>query len=309
MRDRIDDGLIGDFSERAIWAELEGLRGGDTMRDSRRFVAGLKAGRERRGQWLARWRGLVPASGLAVAAAALLLTRPEPVAETLRTQVGEMRRETLGDGTIVLLNTDTRMRVTFRDDGREVVLLAGQARFDVAHDAARPFRVSAGAMTVTAVGTAFDVVALPSRTAVTLIEGKVLVRTDDRVGTVRSRPNLLTPGQQMTIMAGRLSPPRSARLDAALAWQRSYIDLGDMSLTEALDEVNRYSRTKIVVDTPGLDSEEIGGVFKAGDVDAVVEALSAYFELKVIHRDPDKIVLGRARAHDPITAAGSNIGS
>lgn len=294
MRDRFHEELIDGPGEREAWMELEALRHGDTVRGSRRFVAELKERRERRRRWLTGWRGLVPASGMALAAAAaLLIVRPEPATQTLQTQVGELRRETLVDGTIVLLNTDSRIRVAFRENTREVTLLAGQARFDVAHDVSRPFRVIAGAMTVTAVGTAFDVVALPSRTAVTLIEGKVLVRTTDQLGAIASRPKLLKPGQQITIAAGRVTPPRPARLDAALAWQRSYVDLGDMTLRQALDEVNRYSTTKIVVEAPGLDNEEIGGVFKAGDVDAVADALAAYFGLKVVRREPGRIVLGR----------------
>jgi len=294
MRDRFYDKLIEDSGERIVWKDLEALRGSDTVRHSRRFAAELQARRGRSVRWLTGWHIAMPATALAASAAAvLLLGQPAPAGQILQTQLGEMRRATLSDGTVVLLNTNSRLRVAFRKHAREITLIKGQARFDVAHDTSRPFRVTAGAMSVTAVGTAFDVEALPSRTAVTLIRGKVLVRTTDRTG-VPSAPKTLFPGQQITIAAGQVTPPHAARLDAALAWQRSYVDLGNKTLSEAIEEVNRYSATKIVVDAPGLNNEKIGGVFKVGDTDAVSQTLCAYFGLTVVRRQPNQIVLGRA---------------
>lgn len=294
MRDQFRDKLLDDPAERAVWAELDGLRDSQAVRDTRRYLAVLSEGRERRPSWLGGWRPAFAATTLAAVAATALFVLQPVTTETLQTRVGEMRRESLPDGTVVLLNTDSRLKVAFGDDARVVTLIAGQARFDVAHDRSRPFRVTAGAMTVTAVGTAFDVVALPSRTAVTLIEGKVLVRTTGAAGAAASRPKLLTPGQQITIAAGRVTRPHAAPLESALAWQRSYVDLSNMTLDQALDEVNRYSTTKIAVHASGLGDARIGGVFKAGDVDAVTKALCAYFDLEVVRRERDLIVLGRS---------------
>lgn len=293
MRDQLHDRLINSPEARRTWAELDRLRDGDTVRNSRCFVEELKARRERRRRWLTGWGLAGPAAALSLAAASsFLILRPAPAtsSKVLATRVGEMRRVTLADGSAVLLNTDTRLRVSINGQARDVSLLAGQARFDVVRDPSRPFRVMASGMTITALGTAFDVVALPRRTAVTLIEGKVLVRTAERSGRA-ARAVTLLPGQQVAFSAGALSTPRVARIDAALAWQRATVDLSSMTLEQALAEVNRYSTTKIVVADAELGDEQVSGVFKAGDVESVAGALCAFFNLRIVRRGAGEIVL------------------
>lgn len=77
--------------------------------------------------------------------------------ESYVTAVGERSTITLGDGSQVSLNTDSRLRVSFTADRRQVTLLAGQALFEVAPDSVRPFEVAAAGHRVVALGTAFDV--------------------------------------------------------------------------------------------------------------------------------------------------------
>lgn len=78
-------------------------------------------------------------------------------ASTYGTQVGEQRSVQLADGSVVRLDTNSRIRVKLSGSERQIDLLEGQALFEVAHDTSRPFRVRADAMTVTALGTVFDV--------------------------------------------------------------------------------------------------------------------------------------------------------
>src|SRR5690606_18195659 len=81
----------------------------------------------------------------------------------------------LDDGSLLTLNTDTRAVVRYRDGIRGVTLQKGQALFEVAKDPSRPFVVTAGQRTVTALGTAFDVRLSESRFEVTMLEGRVVV--------------------------------------------------------------------------------------------------------------------------------------
>src|SRR5690606_33189612 len=139
-------------------------------------------------------------SAMALAALGLVsvwtLNRPQAYA----TGVGEQRTLRLADGSQVVLDTNSRVEVRLRSDRRSVILISGQAFFDVEGDPARPFIVAAGDTPVTAVGTRFDVRKLGQGAKVTLIEGRVDVGTSGMSKPAWS----LTPGQQ--VVTARRSP-------------------------------------------------------------------------------------------------------
>lgn len=91
------------------------------------------------------------------------------------TDIGERRSITLTDGSTVDLNARSRLRIEFSKQQRRVLLLEGQALFQVSKDKNRPFIVSSGDATVRAVGTQFDVNRKASGTTVTVLEGRVAV--------------------------------------------------------------------------------------------------------------------------------------
>ena len=139
-------------------------------------------------------------------------------------------------------------------------------------------------------GTMFDVAALPARTTVTLIEGRVNVRAisgDPRV-------QALTPGEQVGIdEAGQFQVEKEVKLDNVTAWQRGNLVIDDAVLPDALGIMNRYSTTHIVVRGEALQSRHISGVFRIGDVETEVLVLERYFGLKETARSADEIVLER----------------
>ncbi|WP_262422640.1 FecR family protein [Brevundimonas denitrificans] len=92
------------------------------------------------------------------------------------TAVGERRDIRLADGSLVNLDTDSRIRVVFDQQGRRVELLEGQALFDVTPDPQRPFSVEAAGARVVAVGTVFEVRRRGERVDVTLVSGRVNVQ-------------------------------------------------------------------------------------------------------------------------------------
>ena len=102
--------------------------------------------------------------------------------DTYATAVGEQRLVVLKDGTKLSLNTATRVHVEFASKHRHVALECGEALFEVAKDAKRPFVVEAGGSEVTALGTVFsvrvtsDVAHQTEVLAVTLVEGQVRVQ-------------------------------------------------------------------------------------------------------------------------------------
>src|SRR5579859_277103 len=102
----------------------------------------------------ARWLYGIVAAGLVAAVAAGFAFQSPP---TFQTRVGEQRLVTLIDGSRVRLNTDSKLVVHFRGRERRVELVRGEAFFEAAHDASRPFVVEADGARVRALGTKFDV--------------------------------------------------------------------------------------------------------------------------------------------------------
>lgn len=274
---------------------LESLRDRPVVIESRDYARRWEKSRAR----ASRWRGVVfgpvgvSAVALLIACVAWLELPPvpsRPAQNIIATRVGETRAVTLSDGSRLVLDMGSRLSVTFTSAARDIDLLQGQAHFEVAQDVRRPFRVRTKSAEVVAVGTMFDVVALPARTTVTLIEGRVNVRAisgDPRV-------EALTPGEQVGIdSAGQLLAKKEVKLDNVTAWQRGNLVIDDAPLPEALATMNRYSMTRIVVRGETLQSRRISGVFRIGDVETEVLVLQRYFGLRETARSTNEIVLER----------------
>ncbi|MEM7584701.1 MAG: FecR domain-containing protein, partial [Acidobacteriota bacterium] len=106
---------------------------------------------------------------------ALLAWRTLDARDSYETVSGEQRIVDLADGSRLHLNVMTRLEVALGSEVRDVRLVRGQAFFEVAPDAARPFIVTAGDKEITVVGTKFDVLLQGGDTRVTVIEGQVAV--------------------------------------------------------------------------------------------------------------------------------------
>jgi ferric-dicitrate binding protein FerR (iron transport regulator) len=78
---------------------------------------------------------------------------------------------------------------------------------------------------------------------------------------------------------GRLESRGHVEITGATAWQHGMVVLDDMPLTAALEVLNRYADTQIVVRGAELQSRRISGTFRAGDVATEALALRRYFRL------------------------------
>src|SRR6185369_13922867 len=184
----------------------------------------------------------------------------------IETGIEETRVVALEDGSRIVLDRRSRLRIAFTAADRDVELLDGQAHFEVAKDAHRPFRVRTVSAEVVAVGTMFDVATVPTRTTVTLIEGRVNVRTLSGTAQMEPKVEALVPGQQLGIASdGQFLDKRVVKIENVTAWQRGTIILDDMPLPEALAAMNRYSVMQIVIPGPALQSRRVSGVFRIGD--------------------------------------------
>lgn len=194
---------------------------------------------------------------------------------TYDTAVGEQRLIRLTDGSRVRLDTATRVQVAFRGGERRVLLLRGQAFFEVAHDPARPFLVEADGATVRALGTRFDVRRDPEGVQVTLVEGRVRVRRGGGEGWT------LAPGQQIRVGAKVASPaPRAVEAGAATSWTTGRLVFRGLPLAAAVAEVNRYATRPVRLEAQAVAATPVTGAFDSGDTDAFVAAVCALYDLR-----------------------------
>ena len=211
---------------------------------------------------------------------------------TYATSVGELRTVQLEDGSRVVLDTDSRIRVRLGRDHRTIFLDSGQALFVVASDKARPFTVQAGETRVTALGTRFDVRRLESGARVTLVEGQVAVTTE-RNG--RDEGWRLAPGQQVVTAAPR---PAVVSVDAnrATSWTTGRLVFEGTPIREAVAEVNRYSTRRIELRAPAIADTSVSGAFDAGDVDGFAAALTDLYGVAVRRTIDGDLILDAGRA-------------
>ena len=229
---------------------------------------------------------------LAWAAAAVLLigvglalfTRETP--QQFRTALGEQRSVLLADGSRVTLNTASTIELNLQKGSREVRLVQGEALFEVAHDAARPFVVRAGNARLKDLGTQFNVDVRSNGTTVTVVEGQVAVDSaatranaaaqagQGAGGTVEAL--ILGANDRVLITPGGVGvPQRGVNVAASLAWTRRQLMFEHRPLSEVAEEFNRYNRDRIDIDSAELKRQEVTGVFEAKDPASFVAFLSS----------------------------------
>jgi transmembrane sensor len=212
-----------------------------------------------------------------------------------KTDIGERRIVALPDGSRISMDSDTRVGVTYQQTARSITLERGRSRFDVAHDASRPFTVTAGAQTVVAVGTSFDVERLQSTVLITLIQGQVVIKSAPAAARTEStapseKPISLEAGQEL-VMARNFQPTIvAADLQVARAWEAGRLLFRNELLGDAVARVNRYTTQPIMID-PSIASIRFSGVFNAGDVGSFVSAVTSYFPVQASTTGTNGILL------------------
>jgi transmembrane sensor len=210
----------------------------------------------------------------------------------------ERRDVSLSDGSVVSLDVASEISVRITETERQIVLVEGRAVFDVAHDAMRPFVVSAAGSRTTALGTRFQVQRDGQSVVVTLAEGKVAVtgRTDSTAWQ-----ETLVPGEEISIDPEAGAMPRKRAVDAGMstAWTRGRLVFLGTPLDEAIAEVNRYSDRKVRLGDPDLARLAVAGNFIAGDSEAAVSAFAAMLPIRAVDGGSEIILFRRYAAGDP----------
>jgi len=265
------------------------------------FIGATELGRERglrRASFVARYPALAAAAALIVLVGGTGLYFAErghdaktKVAASSRSQRFEtgaaLREVALSDGSRVTLDRMSLVLVSYSPERRELQLERGRARFEVAHDARRPFVVDAGVGEVTAHGTLFDVTLRGNAVTVTLLTGAITVRP--RAAATSGR--LLHAGQQILVPAHRPLPDPVAAPADADAWLPRMIAFDGTPLADAAARLDQGRPHLLFADDIG--SLRITGAFKAGDIEALAQAAAAMFDLKLERKATGDLLLTR----------------
>lgn len=248
---------------------------------------------------------------------------------TYATRVAEQRAIVLDDGSSVVLNTRSRIRVRFSDQERRVELLAGQALFEVSKDPARPFIVSSADARIRAVGTRFDVYRKESGTTVTVVEGTVAVRGNGRSRTrgnadhsagdagapgieqqmqpatrnllLHATPDemFLSAGEQVSL--GQVAAPKPSRVDiaTATAWTQRRMQFRKIALREVVEEFNRYNSRQLRIEDPRVSEFLVSGTFASTDPQSLLRFLRAQPGMRVIEDDASILIESTEGAATP----------
>jgi len=281
-------------------AEPEHARAFDRMARTMRDVALLEAAEELEtceaakprttlGAWLAgvfahraAWGVLVGATAavcLAVYVQMRIAVPPSPATQLYATATAQRRDVTLADKSVVYLNADTRLAVAYSDRARTLYLTRGEAIFQVTKDKARPFRVHADALTVTAVGTRFGVDRFGHNVEVRVYEGTVKVEGSGTQypGVTQGQWLLIDP--QKGVSRGNFSPEQYDN------WRTGWLEAERMPLAAVIAHLNRYTDERIAIADASLAAVKLNGRFRLDKPADTLQLIAALLDAGIERRD------------------------
>lgn len=195
----------------------------------------------------------------------------------------------LSDGSVVTLNAASIIQVDFSEKERHVVMLEGEAFFDVASDALRPFIIDTGDKQIRVLGTKFNVQKSNGDLHVAVVEGTVAVSSKQELydlsdDAAEATDFVLEAGSvgSFSATADVVVPSSHEQVTEAQNWRKGVFRFNDESLELVVDEFNRYRSTKLrIVDSKAADLR-ISGVFYFGEDTGLLGALRATLPVEII---------------------------
>lgn len=236
-----------------------------------------------------------------------LITNVVLSSNRIETHLSEWRKVQLADGSRVTAGPDTVLQIDYSDSVRRVRLERGEAMFEVAKDATRPFIVDAGGALARAFGTVFGVDRRPDRVRVTVAEGRVAVVRADQALALEQAVDLdlrvaIALGKDEVVEVPVTTPTvplhkEHVNSKTALAWASGQLILQQRTVGEAIEEFNRRNRLQLVVD-PAIAGWHVCCLFDASDPEAMARFIAAYDDdIELVQEGPDRLhIVQRQRA-------------
>ncbi|WP_194790558.1 FecR family protein [Pseudomonas sp. UFMG81] len=219
-----------------------------------------------------------------------MFKRTAPYRQDVQTAHAQTPRTlALPDGSQVLVAAESNLRVNFDHGERQVLLLHGNAFFDVAHERWRPFQVSTRLGLVQVLGTAFSVSDRGGRVQVAVARGRVQVRDlrgGEQILQAGERVCLDEQGRLGTLRAGGQFGPDPAH------WQRGWWSFTDQPLAEVIGELNAYVARPLDLD-PGAADLRLTGSFPSDRPEVLLEALPRILPVSIVEQGGQRLIVRR----------------
>lgn len=260
------------------------------------------------------------ATAMLAASVALVFAPSPPGPSALRfaADEGSTRTMTFADHTRVQLSPGSVVEVAFDETSRRIVLLAGDATFDIGEDERRPMIVEAGNHRIEDISAIFNVSRRTDSTEISVVSGRVAIseaaspwshRVSRRLAGQRVQPERiaeLATGDSASISAdGRLLSRGHTGVTTA-AWLPEDIRFHDETVAEVARRFNAYTPRRLVIEDPKLATRRISGEFHARDAAAFVNYLGSLPGVAVIH-DAEHIRFVAARGGKPPRDTGKSL--
>ncbi|EGD58096.1 anti-FecI sigma factor, FecR [Novosphingobium nitrogenifigens DSM 19370] len=218
----------------------------------------------------------------AIAATLALMLAPTTRESDFATDIGQARDITLSDGSRVTLGAHSSLVVRYSANERRVILVGGEALFDVKHRTDRPFVVEAGATEVRDIGTRFNVNRGAASVQVEVVEG--LVETRNKAATGQSR--MLHQGQRLEIPVRAtdpivLSPATAKDLPLLEPHHDGQLVFENTRLADLASDINRYYAPGVHIASPAIGDLRVTAAFRSGEIPAFLDTLNAVLPVEV----------------------------
>lgn len=197
------------------------------------------------------------------------------VYNTITTPLGGQYRLTLADGTNVWLNASSSIKYPTQFDGNDrKVQITGEVYFEVAHNAAKPFKVFTNRQEVDVLGTHFNINAYPDEEAIktTLLQGSVMVIAAGGSKTIKPAEQAVLQGDKLTV--------HDANVEEAVAWKNGYFRFNDEKISSIMRKLSRWYDVEIRYEGSLSDNGLNGTISRYRDISQVLKMLE---QTKEVH--------------------------
>lgn len=236
---------------------------------------------------------LAAAASLAVGVTYFIMSDKEEeniMVQRFEAPEGHRTEAVLSDGTMICLNSGSRLEILSSGKNERRVRLDGEAYLNVAHNEDRPFILETSEMEVKVLGTSFDVSTYGNVHSVVLVEGSVEVNN-----AVSSEKTVIEP-DQMYVFDRSTGQSGVKYVDALsmVTWKDGYLNLQNMTVEELFSRLEHYYGVRIICSDDSKDTFTMSGkLILESRIDTVMDNLATLLDMKYSRLSEDMITVCR----------------
>lgn len=198
----------------------------------------------------------------------------------------------LPDNTIVDLDKNSQMNITYYNTKRVVNLSDGNALFSVLRDAEKPFYVKTKNTLIEVLGTKFEVINFENKITVNVLEGVVQVshinKNDTQILAQLKKSESFTLNN-----LGEVLNHVKIDVNEIASWKNDLIIFNKTTLKDAINIFERYSNNKIEFENDKLAQLKISGKFSTLHFDSFLQSIELIYPVKVKKEENNIVKVGK----------------